>query len=76
MKLLKKNKNRILLNLFRYGVLVFFGFMLLTNLSLAACPDGSNSNPCPDGSDGGGTIINTQIQNPLGQDDLLIFQNL
>lgn len=55
MKKLKEKKYRILGNILKLGPILVLGFVLLSNVAFAVCPDGSTTTPCP-----------TAIANPLG----------
>ena len=67
MKFLKTKKYSILSNILKYSFVIMFGFILLTQIVLAA-PDGGGGNADGGGGNTTGTNISVTINNPLNSE--------
>jgi len=69
MKIIKKNKYRLLSNIAKYSFVFVFGFMVLFPFVFVNACGGAGEPPCADVPDtGSGININSGLENPLGND--------
>lgn len=65
MKILKGKEYSTLGKILKIGPVLVLGFVLLSNVAFAVCPDGSTKTPCP-ATTPTGVTVNAKIENPLG----------